>query len=140
MENRNETADILSHAKQKMAEDMKAREIGAIIWSIPDAGFHFIPEIVVTNPADGSSRTVRVTGLYVYKDTLYAIEEDTPQADIANFYRHGIDVKPTVVTLTPDMAAEQLPEPDASPCYTTEGTLEEWTVVADCYFEALAES
>ena len=55
------------------------------------------------------------------------------------FYDDNTEVKPTVVTLTPDMAEKSLGNPDREDGYTRQGTLEEWTVIADAYFEALAE-
>ena len=56
----NDTPRLLEKAMEKMTEDMKARGIGAVIWSIPEAGFHYIPEIVLS-PSDGSpARTARI--------------------------------------------------------------------------------
>lgn len=135
-----ETVNLLADAKQRIIDDMKVREIGAIIWSVPDAGFHFIPEIFHTSEKDGHTRTARVTGLYRYNDTLYAIEEDRAKVSVDEFYRHGIDVPPVVVTLTETKAIEHLGDPEKVKGYTTQGSLEEWTVIADCYFEALAEA
>lgn len=135
----NTTPDLLAKAKAQMAEDMKAREIGAIIWSIPDAGFHFIPEILVTDPRTNQTRTARITGIYRRHDDLYAIEEDSAGVSVDQFYRHGIDVPPVVVTLSESTASEQLGTPSEAKGYTTQGTLEEWVAIADCYFEALNE-
>lgn len=139
MTHANENNQLLLKAKSQMAEDMKAREIGAIIWSVADAGFHYIPEIVVTDPKDGSTRTVRVTGLYLYKDEIYAIEEDKAGISTDEFYRVGVDVPPVVVTLSPLKAEERIGKPTEEKGYTTQGTLEEWVAIADCYFEALNE-
>ena len=142
MENTQDTTSAqLKEAKQKMIDDMEARGIGAIIWSIPDAGFHFIPEINHVSEKDGKEkrRVARVTGLYHYNGTLYAIEEDRAPIHFDQFYTPGVDVPPVVVTLTPDKATEDLGDPEAVKGYTTQGTLEEWLVIADCYFEALAE-
>ena len=131
--------DLLTKAKAQMAEDMKTREIGAIIWSIPDAGFHFIPEILVTDPDTGQTRTARVTGIYRHDDNPYAIEEDAAGVSVDQFYRHGVDVPPTVVTLSETTAAERFGKPSESRGYTSQGTIEEWMAIADCYFEALNE-
>ena len=56
-----------------------------------------------------------------------------------DFYDPDREVKPAVVTLTPDRAAKALGDPDREKGYTRQGTLEEWLAIADCYFEALAE-
>lgn len=136
----NDTPGLLLKAKEQMLEDMKTREIGAIIWSVPDAGFHYIPEIMVTSQRDGKTRTARITGLYCYKGTLYAIEEDMAGVSIDEFYRPGIDVPPIVVTLSEMKASEQFGTPSEAKGFTTQGSLEEWVAIADCYFEALAES
>lgn len=133
------SSDLLLKAKAQMSEDMKAREIGAIIWSVPDADFHYIPEIVVTDRRTGATRTARVTGLYRSNGALYAIEEDVAGVSVDQFYRHGIEVPPAVVTLSESKAAEQLGTPTEGKGYTTDGTLEEWVAIADCYFEALNE-
>ncbi len=133
-----QTNPLLTQALQKMADDMAVREIGAIIWSIADANFHYIPEIVVTD-SEGKTSTVRVTGLYRYNGRLYAIEEDVADVNIDQYYRPGIDVPPVVVTLSENKAEEQLGDPEEAKGYTTQGTLEEWVAIADCYFEALAE-
>lgn len=139
MTNTENNTDLLRKAKEQMVEDMKSREIGAIIWSIPDANFHYIPEIVVSD-ADGNPKTVRVTGLYSFGGRLFAIEEDVAGVSVDHFYRAGIDVPPVVVTLSEDKADEQLGDPTEAKGYTAAGTIEEWVAIADCYFEALAES
>lgn len=136
--NDKETGVLLNEAKQRMIEDMTSRGIGAIIWSIPDAGFHYIPEIVV-NDSKGEPHTMRVTGLYHINNTLYAIEEDVAKVSIEEFYTPGVDVPPVVVTLSEDKARERLGDPTSHLGFTTRGSLEEWVAVADCYFEALAE-
>lgn len=131
-----ENQNLLHKALHQLADDMKTREIGAIIWNLPEASFHFIPELVVSTP-DGGTRTVRVTGLYLYQNKVYAIEEEKPGVNIEHFYRHGIDVPPVVVTLSESKAEELFGTPSESRGLTAQGSLEEWTVVADCYFEAL---
>lgn len=126
----------LHQALRQLADDMKSREIGAIIWNIPDAGFHFIPEISLTE-SNGQTEAVRITGLYVYQNKVYAIEEDKPGVDMEHFYRQGIDVPPVAVTLTESKAFELFGTPSESRGLTCQGSLEEWTAIADCYFEAL---
>lgn len=126
----------LHQALHRLADDMRVREIGAIIWNLPEAGFHYIPELMVGGP-DGKTRTVRVTGLYLFQNKVYAIEEDKPGVNIEHFYRQGVDVPPVVVTLSESKAEELFGTPSESRGLTCAGTLEEWTVVADCYFEAL---
>lgn len=139
MADTNKTSDLLLQAKGQMIENMKSRNIGAIIWSLPEAGFHYIPEIMLTG-ADGNPKTVRVTGLYHYDGALYAIEEDVAGISVDHFYREGVDVPPVVVTLSENKAEEQIGDPEGKAGFTTLGTLEEWVAIADCYFEALAES
>ena len=130
---------MISKAKEQLAEDMRSRDIAAIIWNVGEAGFHFIPEIVTGQDKDGADITARVTGLYVYDNTLYAIEEDAHGTDMKHFYKEGVDVPPVVVTLTPDMASKILGDPTNEKGFTTDGSNNEWLVIADCYFEALNE-
>lgn len=128
---------LLENAKEAIVKDMNARGIGAIIWDLSTAGFHYIPEITV---GDGDkSRTVRITGLYSYDGTLYMIEEDKGDISVDQFYKPGIEAQPTVVTLTPGSALDNIGNPENKPGYVSGGSLEEWLVIADCYFEALAE-
>lgn len=136
----NDTPRLLEKAMEKMTEDMKARGIGAMIWSIPETGFHYIPEIVVSSSDGSPERTARITGLYVFRGTVYAIEEDKSGVSTDSFYRPGVDVRPVVVTLSETKAGELFGVPSEEKGFTTQGTLEEWVAVADCYFEALAES
>ncbi|MDE5646015.1 MAG: hypothetical protein K2I45_10310 [Muribaculaceae bacterium] len=136
----NDTPRLLEKAMEKMTEDMKARGIGAVIWSIPEAGFHYIPEIVVSSSDGSPERTARITGLYAFGGTVYAIEEDKSGVSTDSFYRPGVDVRPVVVTLSETKAGELFGVPSEEKGFTTQGTLEEWVAVADCYFEALAES
>ena len=139
MKDTNEAAALVAKAKSRLADDMRQREIGAIIWNIAEAGFHYIPEIKLDDPCGGKPRTVRVTGLYLYKGALYATEEDAEGFNVRNYYTPGVDVPPVVVTLTPSVAGETLGTPSEEHGYTDEGTPEEWLVVADCYFEAINE-
>ena len=139
MKDTKEVAALVAKAKSRLAEDMQRREIGAIIWNIAETGFHYIPEIVIDDPRDEKERTVRVTGLYLYKGELYAMEEGAKGFNIRHYYTPGVDVPPSVVTLTPSVAEETFGKPSEEHGYTQEGTPEEWLVVADCYFEALNE-
>ena len=134
-----DTMKLIAQAKDKLAEDMRVRDIGAIIWNNGEAGFHFIPEVVVGQDKDGKDIVKRITGLYSYRNDLYAIEEGTPGTEITNFYTKGVDVPPVVVTLTKDMAEHELGDPRKEEGYTRAGSGSEWLTIADCYFEALNE-
>lgn len=140
MENRTDqdNAKLLQKAKQGIADDMASREIGAIIWDNSTAGFHYLPD-VVTGEKDNKPIVVRATGLYQYNGELYVIEETNRDASISHFYNHDTDVAPTVVTLTESVAEGDLGDPSQKKGFTSDGTLEEWLVIADCYFEALNE-
>lgn len=129
---------LLDKARQDLINDMKSREIGAIVWDLSSVGFHYIPEVRVADK-DGKERVVRVTGLYRYDGVLYLIEEDASGVSVDDYYNPDSEVKPSVVTLTEDMAGRDLGDPQGKEGFTTEGSIEEWLVVADCYFEALAE-
>lgn len=129
---------LLQQAIQRIIDDMHSRDIGAVLWNVATAGFHFIPEIVLYSEK-GEPHTVRVTGIYRYHDRLYAIEEDAAGVSTAMYYRKGVDVPPTVVTLTEDKAREELGDPETSKGFTDGGTVTEWLTIADCYFEALSE-
>ena len=131
-------AQLLDKARQDLIADMKSREIGAVIWDLSTVGFHYIPEVRITD-ADGKEKVVRVAGLYRYDGVLYLIEEDAAGVNVDNYYDPDSEVKPTVVTLTEDMAVKDLGSPENNKGYTTAGSMEEWLAVADCYFEALAE-
>lgn len=139
MENRNETAGgLLAKARHDMLEDMKARGIGAIIWDNATAGFRNIPEIVHHSCSDPEkTRVARIMGLYRYDGTLYLIEEDRAPVRFNDFWNQETEAAPTVVTLSESVARQDLGDPDAVKGYTTQGSLEEWTVIADCYFQAL---
>lgn len=134
-----ETIKLVAQAKLKLGEDMKSRDIAAIIWNIGEAGFHYIPEIVVGQDKNGVDIVKRITGLYVERDDVYAIEEGTPGTDITEFYTKGVDVPPIVITLTKDMAEKELGNPEKEPGFTRAGSGREWLTIADCYFEALNE-
>ncbi|MBD5204377.1 MAG: hypothetical protein HDS82_05845 [Bacteroidales bacterium] len=131
------SSQLLEKAIGDLMTDMASREIGAIIWDNSTAGFHYLPEVTVEE--NGKKRVARVTGMYRYDGRLYLIEEDVAGVDIDRFYDKDSEVKPTVVTLTEDMASRVLGDPRSEKGYTTEGSLEEWVVVADDYYEALTE-
>lgn len=131
--------ELFARAKAAIATDMEARGIGAIIWDNSTAGFHQLPEILHVSTRTGKERVARIEGLYNYEGEVYLIEEDRADVNIDNFYNKNTEVKPTVVTLSPDMAVKSLGNPDDERGYTRQGSLEEWTVITDCYYEALAE-
>lgn len=137
MKNAQEVTALINEGKSQIIEDMKERGYGAILWNNSTAGFHFIPEIVVTDT--DRSRTMRIMGLYHCDGVLYAIEEGKAPVHLTDFYTEGVEVPPVVVTLTEDMARTELGIPSESRGYTTQGTPEEWLAIADCYFEALNE-
>ena len=126
-------------AKRELADDMLDRGLGAIIWDNSSAGFHQLPEIEHISTRTGKERVARIEGLYLYDNEIYLIEEDRAHVNIDDFYNPDSEVKPTVVTLTPDMAAKALGDPDSAKGFTRQGSLEEWMVITDCYYEALAE-
>lgn len=138
MENTKVAASSVAEAKQNIILDMANQQIGAIIWNNDTAGFHFIPEVMLSDENDDPV-TVKITGLYAYKDKLYLIKQGNLKAKISNFYTQGVEVPPTVVTLDENKAVKALGDPTATKGFTTEGTTEEWLAIADCYFEALAE-
>lgn len=141
MENINDKDEnkLLDQAVEGIREDMAARDLGAIIWDNATAGFHYLPD-VVTGRKDDKDIVVRVTGLYRYDGNLYMIAEGVKDADISNFYDKGVDVAPTVVTLTQNKAEELFGDPVAKEGFISDATLEEWLVIADDYFEALNEA
>lgn len=134
-----ENIDLLGKAKQDLIDDMKERGIGAILWDNATAGFQYIPEINLAEDEAEQPDCSRIMGLYRYDDTLYLIEEDKSHIDFNEFYDEDTEVKPSVVTLTETIAQKDLGNPTEEKGYTTEGSLEEWLTIADCYFEALNE-
>ncbi len=132
--------ECIEKAKADLAADMKSRDIGAIIWDNSSAGFRFIPEILHHSSKDpAKTRVARIMGIYNYEGTLYLIEEDRAPVKFADFWNRDTESAPTVVTLSEDIARKDLGDPEAVKGYTVQGTLEEWTAIADCYFEALNE-
>lgn len=138
--NQAESQALFVKAKNAIVGDMDARNIGAIIWDNSTAGFQQLPEIQLVSPDTGEESVARITGLYRYKGEVYLMEEDKVDVSVDDFYNRNTEVKPTVVTLTEDMALKSLGNPDEEHGYTRQGTLEEWLVITDCYFEALAEA
>lgn len=132
--------DLLAKAKADLAEDMKSRDLGAVIWDNATADFHYLPEITLPPGKDGEPRTARVMGIYRYGDELYLIEEDLAGVKMTDFYDKDSEVRPTVVTLSSDIAVKDLGDPEGRKGFTSyEGDLEEWLAIADCYYQALAE-
>ena len=130
---------LIGKAISQLIEDMKSREIAAILWDNATAGFHYIPEISLKQEKSDKPEVIRIMGLYRYNDALYLVEEGMAPVELTEFYTDGVQVPPTVVTLTEDSAREHLGDPEGKPGYTRNATNEEWLVIADCYFEALAE-
>lgn len=140
MENTNgREGDLVTKAEHDLLKDMAQREIAAIIWDVEEAGFHFIPEVELDDSTPEDPKVARVSGLYSYGDKLYLILEGEADIDYNDFYDRDSEVRPTVVTLTHDLATKYLGNPAHEKGFTTEGDLEQWLAVADCYFEALAE-
>lgn len=142
MENTQNGVDaLLNQAKSDIIADMKSRDIAAIIWNNATASFHFKPEILHKSKKDPSkTRVAEIMGLYAYQGTLYLIEEGRAPIKFDDFWNRDTEAAPTVVTLTEDAAKEKLGDPEAVKGYTTQGSLEEWTAIADCYFQALTQS
>ena len=136
--NTGSVADLIGKAKSDLMANMTQRGIAAIIWDVEEAGFHFIPEVSLPDSTEEDPKVARVIGLYHYKDDLYLILE-TADLDFEEFYNPDTEVRPTVVTLSSDLASKYLGDPKGKEGYDLEGDLEEWLAVADCYFEALAE-
>ena len=141
MENTQKAVDALFiQAKSDIIADMKSRDIAAIIWNNATAGFHFKPEILHKSTKDPSkTRVAEIMGLYAYDGKLYLIEEGRAPIKFDDFWNRDTEAAPTVVTLTEDAAKEKLGDPEAVKGYTTQGSLEEWTAIADCYFQALTQ-
>ena len=136
--NSNSAGQLFDEAIGRLMDDMKTREIGAILWDNATAGFHYIPETTVSGK-NGKDEVIRIMGLYCYNDNLYLIEEGMAPVELTEFYTDGVEVPPTVVTLTEDSAQRHLGNPEKEKGFTTKASHEEWLAIADCYFEALAE-
>lgn len=128
---------LFDKAVKEMKEDMVNRGLGAILWDLSTAGFHYMPEVTV---GSGDKAEVEsVMGLYLYNDKLYLVEESKSGVKLSDYYNRDTEVAPTVVTLTPDSAEDHLGNPTKQKGYTDKASGEEWLDIADCYFEALAE-
>lgn len=128
-------ARLFAKAKADLAEDMQARGIGAIIWDNSQAGFHFIPSVMLS---DGS--TVVIEGMYLYNGEVYLMVEGSNPVSIDNLYDPDTETRPVVVTLDANDAARIIADPTGSKGFTREGTMKEWLAVTDCYYEALNEN
>lgn len=137
MEKNGATTDLLKKAKTDIQANMEQRGIAAIVWDVEEAGFHYIPEVSLSDDEE-NPEVERVTGLYSYKGELYLILESA-DVNLEEFYNPDTEVRPTVVTLSSDLASKYLGDPKDAKGYDPDGDLEEWLAVADCYFEALAE-
>lgn len=136
--NRGASADLLSKAKSDLRANMAQRGLAAILWDVEEAGFHYIPEVSLPDSTEEDPKVARVCGLYSYEDELYLILE-TADINIDEFYNPDTEVRPTVVTLSANLASKYLGDPSNKEGFDPDGDLEEWLAVADCYFEALAE-
>lgn len=135
-----QAATLLANAKKELADDMAKRNIGAIVWDNATANFHYVPEVVCRADGRHKAHVARIEGICLYENKLYLIDEEKAKISVNDFYNKDTEVQPTVVTLTPAKAEKDLGNPADHPeAYLTNGSLEEWLVVADCYFEALAE-
>ena len=132
------TADLLNKAKSDLMANMAQRGIAAILWDVEEAGFHYIPEVELPDSTEEDPKVVKVSGLYSFGGDLYLILESS-DLNLDEFYDPDSEVRPTVVTLSSDLASKYLGDPKDNPGYDNAGDLEEWLAVADCYFEALAE-
>lgn len=135
-DNQQEARDLFEKAKADIAADMRERGIGAILWDLKQASFHFPPQVTASLP-DGNVATADVQGMYLYKGEIYLITEKA-KISTADFYNPDYEVPPVVVTLTESQAEKELGQPTEAEGFTTGGTIPEWLTLADCYFEALA--
>ncbi|MCH5217747.1 MAG: hypothetical protein J1F07_04230 [Muribaculaceae bacterium] len=132
------TADLLGKAKTDLMANMAQRGIAAIIWDVEEAGFHYIPEVELPDSTEEDPKVARVEGLYTFDGELYLILESA-EVNFEDFYNPDSEVRPTVVTLSADLAKKYLGDPKSQAGFDPDGDLEEWLAVTDCYFEALAE-
>lgn len=137
-QNTGSVADLLGKAKTEIMANMKERGIAAILWDVEEAGFHFIPEVDLPDSTEEDPKVSRVSGLYSYDGDLYLILE-TADVNFNEFYDEDTEVRPTVVTLSADLASKYLGDPKGREGFDCDGDLEVWLTVSDCYFEALAE-
>ena len=123
-------------ARKDLAADMNARGIGAILWDLATAGFHYLPVVTPENAIPGKDN-IAVGGMYLYGGKVYLINEALSPVSIDNLYNRDTEVKPNVVTMGADEAVRLFGNPKGQKAFTTAGDLEEWLTVADCYYEAL---
>ena len=110
----------MAKAKSRLADDMRQREIGAIIWNIAEAGFHYIPEIKLDDPCGGKPRTVRVTGLYLYKGRLVRYGRRCRRFQCAELLYSRSGCAPGSGHSDPSVAGETLGTPSEEHGYTDE--------------------
>ena len=132
-------ADLLGRAREDIMADMEHRGIGAVVWDVEDAGFHYLPEVSLPTDDPENPEVVGVTGIYACGGTLYLILEVKSGVSVDEFYDKENESRPAVVTLTPDKAVKSFGDPAGEEGFMSGGDLEQWLAVADCYFEALAE-
>lgn len=138
MENTTNTDALLDKAKRDLVADMENRGIGAILWNNATAGFPYIPEVLLSSQKDKDENQVTcIMGMYDFEGTLYLIEEDRSKIKFDDFWNHDTEAPPTVVTLSEDVAVKEFGDPKLARGFTTVATLEEWTAIGDCYFQAL---
>lgn len=128
---------LLEDAKKALAANMQQRGIGLIVWNLASSGFHYIPELTVAS--EKGTEVVHVSGIYRDGTELYLLEEGKAPVSTADLYDPDSQVAPTVATLSEAAAAKRIGNPAEAKGLTPDATLNEWLVVADCYFEALAE-
>jgi len=132
MENKDKSSEaLIGKAISQLREDMKSREIAAILWDNSTAGFHYIPEVSLATGDSKDPETVRIMGLYSYDGTLYLIEEGMAPVELTDFYTDGVQVPPVVVTLTEDSAREYIGNPRGKKGFIIDATNEEWLTIAD---------
>ena len=110
------TADLLGKAKSDLMANMAQRGIAAILWDVEEAGFHFIPEVTLPDSTEEDPKVARVAGLYSYKDDLYLVLE-TADLHFEEFYNPDTEVRPTVITLSSDLASKYLGDPEGREGY-----------------------
>ncbi len=136
MDTPKQNPNLFAKARKDLGDDMQSRGIGAIIWDNSQAGFHYLPVVTAADSKPGDTPVV-VQGMYLYDGVVYLMEEGICPVSVDNLYDPDTEVKPAVVTLDANDAQRMLGDPSGSKGYTTEGTLEEWLAIADCYYEAL---
>lgn len=62
---------LFGKAVKEIKEDMVNRGLGAILWDVSTAGFHYMPEVTVDSGDKAEVETVM--GLYLFNDKLYLV-------------------------------------------------------------------